>query len=329
MEFIQIPKDSPEILKAYRLFRNAVRDGDILCKEICREEFQSKFIDRENGIAKVNIIEKEGWAFASGCIDQKMGKSYITMVTVERSKRRKGLGRKILYKLEEELSEIDHKSDFEISFFNPMSLKWLLPEKNGVEHPNMPGVDVSSAAYLFFKNCGYRDFAMQNSYYISLNHYEYPSEMAANKKKLLQDEFTLERYHESLHSGMADMMRKFGNPLWEKEILEEPSIDHGGRPILVPVYADRVCGFTGPLDVEKTGRGYFAGIGTDPDFRGHGLAKLMFCELCSELKKLGAEYMTLFTGEQNPARNIYEAAGFHIVRSWADMRKTHKEDVLR
>ena len=97
MEFIQIPKDSPEILKAYRLFRNAVRDGDILCKEICREEFQSKFIDRENGIAKVNIIEKEGWAFASGCIDQKMGKSYITMVTVERSKRRKGLGRKILY----------------------------------------------------------------------------------------------------------------------------------------------------------------------------------------------------------------------------------------
>ena len=36
---------------------------------------------------------------------------------------------------------------------------------------------------------------------------------------------------------------------------------------------------------------------------------------------MGAGYMTLFTGEANPARNIYEAAGFRIVRTWADMRK--------
>ncbi|TVR54608.1 MAG: GNAT family N-acetyltransferase, partial [Spirochaetaceae bacterium] len=42
---------------------------------------------------------------------------------------------------------------------------------------------------------------------------------------------------------------------------------------------------------------------------------------CMGLKQIGAEFMSLFTGEANPARNIYEAAGFKIVRTWANMRK--------
>ena len=42
------------------------------------------------------------------------------------------------------------------------------------------------------------------------------------------------------------------------------------------------------------------------------------------LKEQGASFMSLYTGEDNPARNIYEAAGFKIVRSWADMRKLKK-----
>ena len=32
--------------------------------------------------------------------------------------------------------------------------------------------------------------------------------------------------------------------------------------------------------------------------------------------------MSLYTGDSNPARYIYEAAGFTIVRSFMDMRKT-------
>ena len=54
--------------------------------------------------------------------------------------------------------------------------------------------------------------------------------------------------------------------------------------------------------------------------------KLMFNEtqgiINVALKAMGASFMTLFTGENNPARNIYEAAGFTVVRTWADMRKT-------
>ena len=66
------------------------------------------------------------------------------------------------------------------------------------------------------------------------------------------------------------------------------------------------------------------GIGVDPAHRGHGLGKLLFCKLCAALRDEGAAFMTLFTGENNPARNIYEAAGMRVVRCFSCMRKVIK-----
>ena len=82
-----------------------------------------------------------------------------------------------------------------------------------------------------------------------------------------------------------------------------------------------VIGFSGPLKVQKSMRGYFTGIGIHSEYRGYGAGSVLFSALCKHLKDLGAHYMTLFTGENNPARHIYEREGFQIVRSWADMRK--------
>ena len=77
-----------------------------------------------------------------------------------------------------------------------------------------------------------------------------------------------------------------------------------------------------PIMALTASRGYFAGIAVAEDVRGKGLGKILFYELCKGLREKGAAYMTLFTGENNPARNIYEEAGFRIVRSWSDMRRT-------
>ncbi len=121
--------------------------------------------------------------------------------------------------------------------------------------------------------------------------------------------------------GMTDLIDHLGNSMWRKSILGEPFPADGGRPILVPVKDGRVLGFAGPLDVERSGRGYFSGIAVDPSARGRGVAKVLFSALCANLRAIGAGYMTLFTGEDNPARRIYEAAGFTIVKSWADMKK--------
>ena len=51
---------------------------------------------------------------------------------------------------------------------------------------------------------------------------------------------------------------------------------------------------------------------------------VLFSVLCRSLKEIGASYMTLFTGETNPARYIYQSAGFKIVKTWADMEKKIK-----
>ena len=73
------------------------------------------------------------------------------------------------------------------------------------------------------------------------------------------------------------------------------------------------------------GRGNFCGIGVRTEYRGRGIGKPVFCEMCARHRNGGADFMSLYTGEDNPARNIYESAGFRIARSFSDMRKVLKK----
>ena len=59
-------------------------------------------------------------------------------------------------------------------------------------------------------------------------------------------------------------------------------------------------------------------------YRGHGLGKLLFYRLCRAEKECGAQYMSLFTGIDNPAQNIYKEAGFTPRRYFAVMIKELK-----
>ncbi len=328
MEILQLKKYDPEWKQAWELYKEAVEQKAMLYTEMEFEVFRDKFSCEKKEVATVNLIEKEGTAFASGCLDKRSGKLFITMIIVHKNQRRQGKGKEILTALEQSLEAEaacpNNSSIYELSFFNPNTLTWNIPDQKGVTHPNSPGIDVGSSAYLFFKNCGYREFALQNSYYLNLTAFEYPRAYQEKKQKLEQEGITFQIYDSKCHQGMEDMLKGFGNSMWEDEILAEPNIAEGGRPILVPIQNGHVLGFTGPLSVELGGRGYFAGIAVSADIRGKGLGKLLFHELCNGLKKQGALYMTLFTGENNPARNIYEEVGFQIVRSWSDMRKTKK-----
>ena len=56
--------------------------------------------------------------------------------------------------------------------------------------------------------------------------------------------------------------------------------------------------YTGPLSVDGTpGRGNFCGIGTRTDYRGRGIGKLVFCEMCHRHAAAGADFMSLYTGK--------------------------------
>ena len=79
--------------------------------------------------------------------------------------------------------------------------------------------------------------------------------------------------------------------------------------------------YTGPVDLQKSGRGWFTGICCDPDYGGRGIASVLFNLLMREFVAEGAKFSTLFTGETNFAQKIYSRAGFHIVARFVGLTK--------
>ena len=313
---------------ANRLFEEAVKTKDVLFKPFEDLDAFCRFFLEKKGsdIHKISVAGIGGCAFASGCYVEGETRAYVTLLIVKKEMQRQGIGKTMLSYLEERLRKESGVSKIEIVFFNPMTLSWVIPGENGADHPNVPGIDVGSRAYLFFKNCQYRDYAMQNSYYIDLGKYRIPSFIEDTIQTLKKENITFGIYESDKYDGMEEMIHKFQNTMWDRDILGELAKGKNARPILIASHNEKVIGFTGPLDVEKSGRGFFAGIGVDRDYRGKKISKVLFCKLCVSLQEMGAGFMTLFTGENNPARNIYEAAGFKIVRTWADMRKEWKNE---
>lgn len=324
MNILNIPEDSSLLHKAYELYISAIQNHDLLHQSLSYKEFQQKLFPFRKSLNTIHLIDSESKAFASGCLDQETGKAYITLILVDPQYRQQGLGRTMLHHLENRLLAGGKKNTVEISFFNPITFTWRIPDVQNALHPNTPGIDILSPAYSFFEHCGYNEFATQQSYYLPLGQYQLPPDIPAKKAALLQNNISIQVYNHRFHQGMDEMITKLGNPVWNRELLTELPPDQGGRPILTAVHEARVCGFAGPLDVEASGRGYFSGIGIDSAYRGRGLAKVLFNELCANLKDMGADYMTLFTGIDNPAGNIYREAGFFIVRTWANMKKTER-----
>ena len=305
------------------LFNRCRKEGEILYNAFCTlEDFEAFFLNRQDGVKTVCISDGEDGCFGCGCLNEEKTKGYITFVGVRKDLRRRGLGKKLLCTLEDELEKLAGKQleCMEATFFNPMNLRWTVPGTRGHEHPNAPGVDVAGSGYLFLKNCGYRDYALQNAYHLNLQGYELTAAMARKKAELKEKGIEITVYDPKRHRGLEALLIDLNNELWHKEIMETAA-DPQGAPILIVDWNGKAMGFTGPMRVQENGRGYLAGVGVHSDCRGLGAGKLMFGELCVRLKELGAGYMTLFTGENNPARNIYEAQGFKIVRTWADMRK--------
>lgn len=306
--------------EARALFNALAARGDILYKPFETPEAFGAFFLAESADLKRVALGGEG-AFAAGCYVPESGKAYITFVGVCPERRRQGVGSAILAALEEALTALSGETKYECSFLNPMNFAWNIPGFPGHDHPNAPGVDVAGSGYIFLKNCGYRDFAHQNSYHIDLPNYKFPPDIEQRKARLKERGIEITLFDPARHSGLEELVEDLNSPLWKKEILGNAAKPGGGDPLLIVDQGGKAMGFTGPMAVQPSGRGYFAGIGVHSACRGGGAGKVLFSSLCASLRDMGASFMTLFTGETNPARNIYEAAGFKIVRSWVDMRK--------
>lgn len=298
--------------------------GVYLYEPLTPSSFNELFIETVPSLIKLNYVcvqENQIIGFVNGCCEVGTDTGYVTFILVKEDDQRQGIGTKLLKEVEFQLGELQPLKKFDLIFFNPINLSWIIPDTEKHIHPNAPGVDVKSDAYLFFKNNGYRDVVYQNSYYRLLNGFEYSEDIFRRLHALNEKGIHITYYDAQKHHGFLELFEDLNNSLWTEIIMENINRPDGGDPVLIVEHEGKICGFTGPLRVEDSKRGYFCGIGIHSDYRQHGAGKVLFSALCKGLEDIGADYMSLFTGENNPARHIYESAHFKVVRTWADMRK--------
>lgn len=205
-----------------------------------------------------------------------------------------------------------------VTCFNPIRLPWVIPGTDNHQHNNAPGIAIDIPLYQRMLNRGYKEGSRERAMYLDLAQYETPQWIEEKAQRMAEKGRTVGRYDPQLHTGLEEMVEALGNPMWSAEI---PAAGRKGMDLLVALQ-DNVCaGFTGPVYPEKTGRGYFAGIGVAPQFEKRGFGTLLFYRLLDREKETGAQYMSLFTGEENHAGEIYIGAGFRVVRRFAVMLK--------
>lgn len=210
------------------------------------------------------------------------------------------------------------KKQAEALFFNPMRLPWLIPETPGHEHNNAPGIPVDSALHRFLLKQGYAERSRQNGMYLDLAGFTIPTDIQEKENQAAGLGYRVEWFDGKRHTELSGLLAVLNNPAWEKEITR---CAEEGIPFLVAAHLDRAAGFAGPVIREASGRGYFAGIGVNPEDEGKGLGSILFFRLCEAFRGIGTEYMSLFTGETNPALKIYHKAGFRTVKQFGVLRK--------
>ncbi|MFC3799441.1 GNAT family N-acetyltransferase [Cohnella sp. GCM10012308] len=300
----------------------AVRDG---YKELTRDTFTEIFTaNRYFDPAGAFVLLDEGQVrgFSCGCTgdDLPLGETagYVACVVLADGFGSDAHRATLLEALEARFRELGKRRS-EVLFFNPMRLPWYIPGTPGHEHNNAPGVPADTALYRFLLDNGYIDRARQCAMYRPLADFAIPADILAKEAKAAKEGYTVELFDPNKHSGLADMLAGLANPAWEREIA---ACTAGGVPVVIAAdHEGRAAGFAGPVVRQDNGRGYFAGIGVHPDHEGRGLGSILFFKLCEALQGVGADYMSLFTGSNNPALRIYEKAGFTTVRQFAIMRK--------
>ena len=245
---------------------------------------------------------------------------FITCVVIKKQYQRKGYGSLLLKALELFLKE-NNKKYIRQLFLNPISLEWIIPNTNNHDHPNAPAVEYNSPFYLFLLANGYNiNGQQQDAFYLNITNYEIPDKIKEINNKNERNGYYITFYEEDKHHGFKELFEALNNPLWYEAVKNNLKKDNPNK-MLVVVKNNKILGWTGPLFTTNSKRGYFAGIGIHPNIQGLGIGSSLFSELIYQSKINGSEFMSLFTGSENPARKIYLKAGFKIVKSFAVLRK--------
>lgn len=341
------PRDIPA---AVSLWNASVRDGEVVYAEITPAYFHQKFELDPNYDPEFSLVAEENGevvGFINGIakkifLDHETNENspgYITCFFVRRDCRGRGTGRALVDALCARFAA-HGKRTVAICNDNPVNLDWRIPGTPGHDHNNTPGVDTECPGYGFLQAVGFAETDREIAMYLNLAAYIPWAGLKEKQAELLAQGIYTGRYDPSLGYDYDLMCDHVGSEYWRAVIRSElacwkenrPNTDvrfipngtkvpAGPRPMLVATSGERIVAFTGPVDKQDSGRGWFCGIMTDPEFERRGIASVLFNLLMQEFIAEGAVFSTLFTGDSNHAQRIYKRAGFNVVRRFALMQK--------
>ena len=283
--------------------------------------FNSRAFEADGTFVALDGDKVVGFISTNARDDNPKTSGYINTFIVNKAYRRQGIGSKLLELGETYLKE-KGKTSVRFVFLSGINWAWYIPYTDKHMHPGMPAVRMNSDFYIFLYHHGYAVNSIHEGFHLPLSEYELPQAVVDKMEKNKERGLFVEIYDPNKHYGVEEFCQKIegDNPGFAYSIrynLNRPE----PKPWLCANENGRMVGWTGAMWNEDSGRGHFDGIIVDEDIRGAGLGKALFCILCYQSKLNGAQYMTFFTGLDNPARYIYLGAGFKIAQSFADMKK--------
>lgn len=317
-----------DLNRVIRIWNNCVETSEVVYKPLNESYFQQKFTQNQsyspayslvaqedgevigfiNGIAKHQFLPKETHENTPG---------YITCIFVDKAHRRRGIGTALLSTLIAAFKE-DGKHSVACSGENPVKLDWTVPDTPDHDHNNAPGVDMACQGYSFLLGKGFTNKYREVAMYLNLKDYVMLEDFDLRRAKLLSEGIYTGRYDFSLGYDFDGMCDRVGSEYW-RSVLQEESAKANPRPTLVATHEKSIVAFTGPVDKQESGRGWFTGICTDPLYEKRGIATVLFNLLMQEFIAEGATFSTLFTGDDNHAQRIYQKTGFCVARRFVVM----------
>ncbi|MBQ8293106.1 MAG: GNAT family N-acetyltransferase [Bacilli bacterium] len=309
----------------YEIFCGLTKE-ETFFKELSFDEFKnllfnSSAFQKEGTFVAFDEGKMVGFVSANVRDENPNTSGYVHTIIVDKSYRRQGIGGKLI-ELAEEYIKGKGKASVRFVFLSGINWPWYIPYTEKHMHPGMPAVRMNSDFYIFLYHHGYVVNSIHEGFHLPLSEYELPDAVVKKMEQNKERGLFVELYDPAKHYGVEEFCQKieksnagFANAIRYNINREKP------YPFLCANESGRMVGWTGAIWNEPSGRGHFDGIIVDEDIRGAGLGKALFCYLCYQSKLNGAQYMTFFTGLDNPARYIYLGAGFKIAQSFADMKK--------
>lgn len=208
-------------------------------------------------------------AFAQSVVRQhdSVPRGYVKLVAVAPQHQRQGIGRRLLEQLHNKMIE--------------QGVKELRVAESAPNYLT-PGVDARyEDALFFFQSIGYQRIGEAKNLIVQFAGHDFST--VTSEQELVNQEITICRATAKVKPLLDDFLHSFW-PSWKAEVGKSMACD---PPAVHLALADRtVVGFSA-YDGNNQGTGWFGPMGTHPDYRGHGIGKVLSARCLHDLQAQG------------------------------------------